>query len=255
MALRKNREKVLRMMEILAPRIIGQEVSTDRCGCGVGVGFATAKSIWPGGNEYPGQEKSWNTWVVRAQAADCETYHTVGPDQFIPASELDEMFAQCFNGSDISEGKSYHLVPGGVARVKAKLPAAVRISKDDSQTVFYFDWGKEQMVAADIVKIHDTSGKRLYKSSDAYKNLFFLLRKLRPKVYRGGPVPELPFENDWLLDYKGTLKLCDSYDGYHNIFLEGFQMSYKGKADSILTDFFKNSHCTQCIVRFSQSNQ
>jgi hypothetical protein len=116
-----------------------------------------------------------------------------GLSSFVDAKELDAMFKSSFGAQD-DESSSYRLDVDGASRVYEGLPAAVRIQENDSQMRFSFSWGAEQEVARQLDELAETSPRRLPADSDGYARVLSILVAIRPEIYRGGPDPELAFE-------------------------------------------------------------
>lgn len=210
MALPKNRKAVEAILAEISPRIIGQKSDGFKCNCGaVHAGPATATAVVPAGGTYPGQEVFWYLWTVQM------SYHPEDPksiggwswgiSNYIPREELEEMFARHF-GPDPEDVNLYQLEVSGADRFYHKLPVAVSIQETESQIRFSFDWGIEQDFAVYLNAVEKLSPGRIQNSHFHFNELVKQLGTLNPKVYLGGPDPELPFEPKWWTDYASALK-------------------------------------------------
>jgi hypothetical protein len=97
----KNQQGVERILEIIRPRVIGRESSGFSCNCGaIHCPAATATSIEPAGDKYPGQEVLWFLWLVymTPKKGHRGASWACGLSEFIPAEELDALFAEYFPG-------------------------------------------------------------------------------------------------------------------------------------------------------------
>lgn len=208
MALPKNRQAVLAILEELKPRIIGQSRPGWSCNCGaIHAGPAVAVNIDPAGDEYPGQETQWYLWMVRmSEHPDnpLDYSYGCGLSEFVEAKELDALFKRYF-GPARDEEYPYHLEISGDDRVHQGLLPAVRILENDQQIRFCFDWGRRQDAAAQLDKIFLQSTQRIPAKSGEFAKAFAVLNVLDPETYIGGPEPELPFESKWRTDYAQAL--------------------------------------------------
>lgn len=210
MALPKNRRAVEQILAEISPRIIGKKHEGLSCNCGaIHCGPATATEVTPAGGTYPGQEVFWYLWTVQM------SYHpedqksiggwSWGISNYIPSEELEEMFARHF-GSNPEESDLYRLEVSGADRYYHKLPVAVNIQETGTQIRFSFDWGVEQAFAVFLNACEKSSPARIQNTHPNFGTLVEQLGTLNPKVYFGGPEPELPFEPKWWSDYASALK-------------------------------------------------
>lgn len=97
--LSENVEGVKRILEILKPRILSQELPGWSCGCGALKGAAaTAVEIRPAGDQYPGQEVMWYLWTVKMEPKPGEQDGpwSCGISEFVPRDELKSLFKRHF---------------------------------------------------------------------------------------------------------------------------------------------------------------
>lgn len=204
MALPKNRDKVLRILDELEPKILGKVLN----------GY-TAIEIIPGGDRHPGSEVFWNTWVVvmRKGVVGQEVYmhKTLGefPDA-ISLKELDELFLREFVVITLNDADAMRYDPPDEAlSVRAGLEPSVCIMENAKLIMFRFSWGREQVLA----KLLDEIGRRqttILSSNELFATILDSLRQMPVKVYLGGPEPEHSFESYWLIDYQRALQTAQN---------------------------------------------
>jgi len=101
MALPQNKQAVLKLLDILEPRILGQEQKGFSCGCGaVHCDDAVAVEIIPSGNRYPGQETKWYLWSVNMEAKNGGSGWSCDLSFFIDPKELVSLLKQFFEDAD-----------------------------------------------------------------------------------------------------------------------------------------------------------
>lgn len=233
MSLDKNRKAVVAILNKVEPRILGQPHAGFSCNCGaVNAGPGVAVSVEPGGDTYPGQEVLWCTWSVHISHHPEDTSaidgFSVGLSEFIPANELDQIFARYF-GHKPNSSNPYGLGIKDDDRAKLGYPTAVKIQDNSHQIRFCFDWGKEQKVAAKINNVASSSQeRRMAKGSGEFTAIVNIMQSIIPEVYRGGPDPVLPFESAWHLDYQAALAKAMA-DANH-IFLQNNSSFYCAKS-------------------------
>lgn len=215
MALPKNRQHVKEILDILKPLVLGKTLGAMSCNCGaVHTGPATATAIEPGGDTYPGQETLSYLWRVKMsyhpEDLNDHNYYSIGLDAFVDRELVKDLFSQRF-GANPETTNPYQLSPARDKRVRLGLPAAVCIKDSSSQTLFYFDWGKEQYVARLISEMCWRQPKRIKRNTELFQNIVAELQKLTPQVYQGGPDPEFSFESNWLLTYQPSLLYSAEY--------------------------------------------
>jgi len=197
MALPKNRQAVQEILKELEPRVLGKERSELNQ-------KAIAVAIIPAGDSYPGQEALWYIWTVKMEPLGESTSWSTDLSSFLSVTELDTLFNRYFDVQDTMD-RTYRLDVDGVSRVDANLPPAVRIQENDDQMRFSFSWGREQLTAEQLYEIYQNSPRRLTTHDEAHDHVISILSSIQPKVYRGGPDPELPHESTWHLDYETAL--------------------------------------------------
>ncbi len=200
----QNREKVMELLNILTPLVIGKRREGFTCNCGaVHCGPGVAISIEPAGNEYSGQEAFWFVWRVNIQADETEDW-SCGLSDFVAAHELDKMFDDRF-GNRMEYDNPYQIEPSGSDRVHEDLPPAVRIHETDAGIFFNIDWGRDQKIAVIVDGLGRVGPQRAPATSEKFQYLLEILERLEPVVYPGGPEPVMPFEVAWILDYQEAL--------------------------------------------------
>lgn len=211
MALPENRQKVLKILDVLNSRIIGQPHAGFTCSCGaVHSEPGVAIEIEPAGDVYPGQEVKWYLWSVRVSHHPEEPMKlggfSCGITEFIPQAEVEALFESHF-GTRPLEGSHYQLRVSRAERVYAKLLAAVKIRENKWGIFFDFDWGREQEIAIRMDTIATVSPRRALSGSRPFEAFFYYMEDLKDvTVYMGGPEPELAFESKWRIDFRQALE-------------------------------------------------
>lgn len=210
----ENRAKVVELLEVLKPRILGQERPAWQCCCGaIKCGAAKAVEVRVADDSYPGFEMDPLMWSVSMQNLETgEHEYSVGLSDFIKMDELLRIFAERFGDCDEALQRSmadtrYRLEVTGSDRAIAGLPPAVAIQDTPRFTRFWVEWGTAQKLAWYLgeefyARVRDLV---IEPGSKPYDEVVAILRKLNPVVYVKGPEPELSFESRWLTNLPEVL--------------------------------------------------
>ncbi len=205
MALPKNRKAVQALLSQLERLILGKKVAGSFCDDTIQHGDAVAVAIIPTGDTNPGQEIKWHLWLVKMETHK-SGYLYSGLSLFVKPAVLDEMFDAYFAGQ-LPENP-YRLDIDGAERVYLELPIAVCISENSEVLRFSFSFGREQKFAQKLDEACWNHHSYVPSRSNDFQTLLRLLEGIKPTVYRGGADPELPYESEWLLDYKVALEIA-----------------------------------------------
>ncbi len=200
----QNRGKVVDLLNILNPLVLGKRRNGLTCNCGaIHCGPGVAISIEPAGNDYPGQEAFWFVWSVKIKADDTADW-SCDLSSFVSPKELDALFRERF-GDALEYDNPYRIQPSGSDRVHEGLPPAVRIHETDVGVFFNIDWGGDQKAAKIVEGLGRIEPERAPATSKKFQLLIEIMEKLEPVVYPGGPEPILPFEVKWIMDWQEAL--------------------------------------------------
>ncbi len=214
MALPANRHAVVAILAEISDRIIGQKRDGFSCSCGaIHCGPATAVSIDPGGDSYPGQETSIGCWSVNMR------YHPEDPEnrngygfclsEFIPFEELEQIFKKHFGQIEQADN-AWRLISSGSDRAVKKLTPAMKIRNNSELIEFSVDWGADQKTAKWFEKRSFASKAGKVVGALTFDEVLKKLKKVKALTYMGGPVPELEFESEWLEDFSRALVIAEN---------------------------------------------
>jgi hypothetical protein len=201
----ENRKAVSTLLATLEPQILGKQQVGFRCNCGaIHFGPATAVGINVP-EDRAGDESNFIYWTVRMAEIGNELHsYNVGLTTFVSGFVLERLFQSFFGdrkqATELAQlDTRYRLAVHGYERALQQLPLAVAIKDTDKERSFFIDWGEAQSTANLFKQMW-----RYSYSNEAPEYQVFLgvMGILKPVVYARGPVPVLPFERVWLLDYQ-----------------------------------------------------
>ncbi len=218
MALPHNRPGVRKLLAKLEPMILGATRPEISCNCGaIHNGPATAVSINPAGDQYPGYEVHWHLWTVTMSETpqiQGSHHYSYSLSEFVDSRELEMFFREAF-GKNPDDKNPYEPEVTSKQRYEQFIEPRMTAAVKPDMLIIELDFGLAQWQARTLYQIYETSEKFIWNSDVRFAEVIDRIERLQAIIEIGGPEPELPTEPHWLTTIAEIVNLARHHNRLH----------------------------------------